>query len=52
MGGAEVRTTLSARPLPPYGDGVTYWPLAEMLKSAGVLDSDEASTVMAKLRRG
>ena len=35
----------------PYGDGVTYWPLAEILKGlAGVFDSDLAATVMAKLR--
>ena len=35
----------------PYGDGVTYWPLAEMLKElAGILDSDDASTVVAKLQ--
>ncbi|MEP6660262.1 MAG: AAA family ATPase, partial [Acidimicrobiales bacterium] len=35
----------------PYGDGVTYWPLSEMLKElAGILDSDDASTVMGKLR--
>jgi class 3 adenylate cyclase/tetratricopeptide (TPR) repeat protein len=35
----------------PYGDGVTYWPMAEILKGlAGVLDSDPASVVLAKLR--
>ncbi len=35
----------------PYGDGVTYWPLAEILKGlAGVFDSDLAATVTAKLR--
>jgi class 3 adenylate cyclase/tetratricopeptide (TPR) repeat protein len=34
----------------PYGDGVTYWPMAEILKSlAGVLDSDPVSVVLAKL---
>ena len=33
-------TTVRGRCL-PYGDGVTYWPLAEILKGvAGVLDSD------------
>ena len=27
----------------PYGDGITYWPLAEVAKShAGVLDTDPA----------
>jgi class 3 adenylate cyclase/tetratricopeptide (TPR) repeat protein len=35
----------------PYGDGVTYWPLAEILKAlAGVLDSDPASTVLERLQ--
>ena len=35
----------------PYGDGVTYWPLAEILKGlAGVFDSDVTATVTAKLR--
>jgi class 3 adenylate cyclase/tetratricopeptide (TPR) repeat protein len=36
----------------PYGDGVTYWPLAEILKSqAGVLDSDPTEVVLDKLQR-
>jgi class 3 adenylate cyclase len=34
----------------PYGDGVTYWPLAEILKEhAGVLDTDPAWRVLAKV---
>ncbi len=34
----------------PYGEGVTYWPLAEILKShAGVLDSDTTETVLGKI---
>src|SRR5262249_22932779 len=34
----------------PYGDGVTYWPLAEILKGlAGVLDSDAAQDALAKV---
>jgi class 3 adenylate cyclase len=35
----------------PYGDGVTYWALGEMLKSqAGMLDSDGAELAQQKLR--
>ena len=35
----------------PYGDGLTYWPLAEILKTdAGILDSDAAATALAKAR--
>jgi class 3 adenylate cyclase len=34
----------------PYGEGVTFWPLSELLKEhAGVLDSDDVATVEAKL---
>ncbi len=34
----------------PYGEGVTYWPLAEILKShAGVLDSDATEVVLGKI---
>jgi class 3 adenylate cyclase/tetratricopeptide (TPR) repeat protein len=34
----------------PYGDGVTYWPLAEILKSlAGVLDTDPPEEVLGKI---
>jgi class 3 adenylate cyclase/tetratricopeptide (TPR) repeat protein len=36
----------------PYGDGVTYWPLAEVLKGlAAVLDSDPAELVVTKIRK-
>jgi class 3 adenylate cyclase len=36
----------------PYGQGVTLWPLAEMLKAeAGVLDSDPTDTAAAKISR-
>ncbi len=36
----------------PYGEGVTYWALGEMTKAqAGILESDDASTVEEKLRR-
>jgi len=35
----------------PYGDGVTYWPLAEILKSlARVRDSDPPETTLARIR--
>jgi class 3 adenylate cyclase/tetratricopeptide (TPR) repeat protein len=35
----------------PYGDGVTYWPLAEILKSqAGALDSDAPDVALAKIK--
>lgn len=33
----------------PYGDGLTYWPLAEILKAdADILDSDPAGTIVEK----
>ena len=36
----------------PYGDGVTFWALAEIVKAeAGILHSDDAETAGAKLRR-
>jgi predicted ATPase/class 3 adenylate cyclase len=36
---------------PPYGNGLTYWPLAEMLKTeAGILDTDSPTAVVAKAR--
>ena len=35
----------------PYGDGVTYWPLAEVLKSlSGVRDSDPPETTLERIR--
>lgn len=35
----------------PYGDGITYWPLAEVAKShAGVLETDSAADAIEKLR--
>jgi hypothetical protein len=34
----------------PYGDGITFWPLAEILKSvAGILDSDAGTDAASKL---
>lgn len=36
----------------PYGDGVTFWALAEMVKAqCGILESDSAADAAAKLRR-
>jgi tetratricopeptide (TPR) repeat protein len=33
----------------PYGDGLTYWPLAEILRSdAGILDSDRGDAIRTK----
>ncbi|HEX2090635.1 MAG TPA: AAA family ATPase, partial [Actinomycetota bacterium] len=35
----------------PYGEGVTYWPLAEILKTySNVLDSEPPETAMEKIR--
>ena len=35
----------------PYGDGLTYWPLAEILRAdAGILDSDSAEATISKAR--
>jgi class 3 adenylate cyclase/tetratricopeptide (TPR) repeat protein len=43
-------TALSGRTL-PYGEGVTYWPLASMIKaSAGITDDDPANDAFEKLR--
>ena len=34
----------------PYGEGVTFWPLSEILKAhAGILDTDDVATVEARL---
>jgi class 3 adenylate cyclase/tetratricopeptide (TPR) repeat protein len=36
----------------PYGDGVTYWPLAEILKShAGVMDTDTPDVTLEKIKK-
>ena len=48
--GAERVTTLGGRAL-PYGEGITYWPLASMIKaSAGIADDAPASEAFEKLR--
>jgi class 3 adenylate cyclase len=34
----------------PYGEGITYWPVAELVKSgAGILQSDDRATIAEKL---
>jgi class 3 adenylate cyclase/tetratricopeptide (TPR) repeat protein len=46
----EGATVLAGRCL-PYGEGITYWPLAEMVKAAaGISDDDPAEEAMEKLR--
>jgi class 3 adenylate cyclase/tetratricopeptide (TPR) repeat protein len=50
VAGLEGATVLSGRCL-PYGEGVTYWPLAEMVKaSAGISDDDRLDEAQEKLR--
>ena len=47
--GASPPLVLRGRCL-PYGDGVTYWPLAEMFKAyAEIQDTDSASEVLARI---
>jgi len=49
LAGVEGATTLKGRAL-PYGEGVTYWPLAEMVKSAaGITDDDPLEVARDKL---
>ena len=46
----EGATVLAGRSL-PYGEGVTYWPLAEMVKyAAGIADDDPLDVAIEKLR--
>jgi len=48
--GLEGATVLKGRCL-PYGQGVTYWPIAEMVKaSAGIADDDPLDEAQEKLR--
>src|SRR5437870_3975806 len=50
LAGLEGATVLGGRCL-PYGEGVTYWPLAEMVKSsAGISDDDPSDVAAEKLR--
>jgi class 3 adenylate cyclase/tetratricopeptide (TPR) repeat protein len=48
--GSELTRWRQGRSL-PYGDGVSYWALGEMVKAqAGVLETDDAARTEAKLR--
>jgi class 3 adenylate cyclase/tetratricopeptide (TPR) repeat protein len=48
--GLEGATVLTGRAL-PYGESVTYWPLAEMVKAAaGITDDDPLDVAVEKLR--
>src|SRR5215207_5195979 len=48
--GVEGASVLVGRSL-PYGEGVTYWPLAEMVKvAAGITDDDPVKEAVSKLR--
>jgi class 3 adenylate cyclase len=48
--GVEGASVLVGRSL-PYGEGVTYWPLAEMVKvAAGIADDDPVREAVSKLR--
>jgi class 3 adenylate cyclase/tetratricopeptide (TPR) repeat protein len=50
VAGLEGATVLIGRCL-PYGEGVTYWPLAEMVKAAsGITDDDPLDEAQRKLR--
>jgi len=50
VAGVEGATVLFGRCL-PYGEGVTYWPLAEMVKaSSGISDDDPLEDAHRKLR--
>jgi class 3 adenylate cyclase/tetratricopeptide (TPR) repeat protein len=50
LDGLEGATVLRGRCL-PYGESVTYWPLAEMVKSAaGIADDDPLDVAIEKLR--
>ena len=50
VAGLDRALVLSGRCL-PYGEGVTYWPLAEMVKgSAGITDDDPLEEAQQKIR--
>ncbi|HWQ24237.1 MAG TPA: AAA family ATPase, partial [Gaiellaceae bacterium] len=51
LDGVERASSLIGRAL-PYGEGVTYWPLGEMVKAAaGIADDDPLEEAFAKLRQ-
>jgi class 3 adenylate cyclase/tetratricopeptide (TPR) repeat protein len=48
----ETRAALMHGRCLSYGEGITYWPLVEMLRgAAGITDSDDAEMTMAKLAK-
>ena len=50
LAGVEGATILVGRSL-PYGEAITYWPLAEMVKTAaGITDDDPVQQAISKLR--
>jgi class 3 adenylate cyclase len=50
VAGLDGASVLAGRSL-PYGEGVTYWPLAEMVKcAAGIADDDPLDVAIDKLR--
>jgi class 3 adenylate cyclase/tetratricopeptide (TPR) repeat protein len=50
VAGVEGATILGGRSL-SYGEGVTYWPIAEMVKvAAGIADDDPVQEAVSKLR--
>jgi class 3 adenylate cyclase len=50
--GAEPPATALRGRCLPYGDGITYWPLAEILKGhAGILDTDPPDLAVEKVRK-
>lgn len=50
VAGVEGATILAGRSL-PYGEGITYWSLAEMVKvAAGITDDDPLHEAVSKLR--
>src|SRR5256714_11141072 len=52
IAGTESATILPGSAL-PYGEGITYWPLAEMVKAAaGITDDDPMETAAEKLSEG
>jgi class 3 adenylate cyclase len=52
MEGLERPPTILRGRCLPYGDGVTYWPLAEILKAlSGVLDTDPPDLALEKVRK-
>ncbi len=51
VAGVERSTILAGRSL-PYGEGVTYWAIAEMVKTAaGITDDDSVDAASEKLRQ-